>query len=97
MTSIKARLGALAFALFVTALFCAGVFVLQSQRGSLEAAVDTSLETRADDIVALLEQDIRPQILGINADEALSGQPSTETARFHLIRLPPTSPTAPNQ
>lgn len=69
MSSIRVRLAVTALAVFVVALLLAGLFVLEANRNSLESALDVSLETRADDIAALLEQGLRPDGLGINADE----------------------------
>lgn len=67
--SLKARLAAIFFVGLLLILFVAGGFILREQEHSLLHAIDTSLDTRADDIVALLEQDTAPAFLGINRDE----------------------------
>ncbi len=67
--SLKTRLAALFFLLFVAILFLSGGFILGEQEHSLLHNIDSSLTARADDLVALLEIDTAPTNLGINRDE----------------------------
>ena len=87
--SLKARLAAIFFLGLLVILFVAGGFILDEQEHSLLHNIDTSLDTRADDIVALLEQDTPPAALGINRDEDtlavvldVTGSLITSTDRF---------------
>ena len=67
--SLKTRLALSFFLGMLILIVLGGGFVLGEQEHSLLDNIDTSLTARADDIVALLEDDPRPPGLGINRDE----------------------------
>lgn len=69
LRTLKARLALLFFAGILGLLVLGGGFIVSEQEHSLLHNIDTSLNTRADDIVALLEDDPRPPGLGINRGE----------------------------